>query len=76
MFADPNCSGLSCPKVLDAGLMQVTKGLAWWYRKYAREQTPQDRTAYEAAELLAMERQVGLWIDPEPIPPWEWRHRQ
>lgn len=75
MFADHNCSGLSCPKIHDAGLMQVTKGMAWWYRKYAREQTPQDRTVYEAAELLAKERRVGLWIDPEPTPPWEWRHR-
>ena len=29
----------TCPKTLDAGLAQLTVGLAWWYRKYAKEQS-------------------------------------
>jgi hypothetical protein len=32
----------ACPKTLDAGLAQITVGLAWWYRKYAKEQSPED----------------------------------
>ena len=33
----------TCPMTLDAGHAQITVGLAWWYRKYANEQSPQDR---------------------------------
>lgn len=57
----------------DANLAQVAAGLAWWYRKYAREQTAQQRLDYEAAETRAREARVGLWVDHEPVPPWEWR---
>ena len=46
----------------------VQDGMCWWYRKYA----PGDTTlaAFEA-EARAVKR--GLWADPNPIPPWEWR---
>ena len=30
----------TCPMTLDAGHAQITVGLAWWYRKYAKEQSP------------------------------------
>ena len=33
MVADPNCNATSCPKLHDAGLMQIKSGLAWWYRQ-------------------------------------------
>ncbi|MBU1235402.1 MAG: thermonuclease family protein [Gammaproteobacteria bacterium] len=59
----------------DANLAQVEAGLAWWYRKYAKEQTPQQRVDYEAAETRAKAARRGLWADAEPVPPWEWRHR-
>ena len=59
----------------DANLSQVEVGLAWWYRKYAREQTAQQQADYEVAEDRARSSRVGLWVEPEPIPPWEWRHR-
>jgi endonuclease YncB( thermonuclease family) len=57
----------------DANLAQVEAGLAWWYRKYAREQTAQQRADYEAAETRARAVRAGLWVDPAPVPPWEWR---
>ena len=57
----------------DVGLAQVAAGLAWWYRKYANEQTAEDRGRYEAAEQEARSRRLGLWADPQPVPPWEWR---
>jgi endonuclease YncB( thermonuclease family) len=38
---------------LDVGLSMVSAGMAWWYRAYAREQAPEDRGRYEAAELAA-----------------------
>ncbi len=65
----------TCPMTLDAGHAQITVGLAWWFRKYAREQSPQDRGAYEFSEQEARARRVGLWSNPDPMPPWEWRRR-
>ncbi len=60
----------------DIGLEQVRAGMAWWYRAYSKEQTPEDRELYEKAELAAKERKLGLWRDSAPIPPWEWRRRK
>ena len=74
MVANPSCAKANCPKTLDAGLSQITVGLAWWYRKYAKEQTLGDQALYEAAEAEARARRVGLWADREPMPPWEFRH--
>jgi endonuclease YncB( thermonuclease family) len=67
----PNC-GLT----LDIGHAQVIAGLAWWYREYAREQTLEDRGRYESSENEARLRRWGLWSDPLPVPPWEWRRRE
>jgi endonuclease YncB( thermonuclease family) len=61
------------PKTLDAGLAMLTLGMAWWYRAYADEQTPQARGQYEFAETEARARRVGLWRDAEQVAPWEWR---
>src|SRR5262249_25628019 len=37
----------TAPWTLDAGLAMVTQGMAWWYRAYAPEQTPEARGQYE-----------------------------
>jgi endonuclease YncB( thermonuclease family) len=63
----------SCGKTLDANLAQVTAGMAWWYRYYAKEQLPEDRGRYESAEDEARKRKWGLWADPNPINPYDWR---
>lgn len=63
----------TCPKTLDAGLAQLTFGLAWWYRKYAKEQSPEDAGRYEFAEQEARAKRAGLWADGNPVPPWDWR---
>ena len=59
----------------DVNLEQVRAGMAWWYRQYARNQSPADRRLYEAAENDARTAKRGLWVDANPVPPWEWRHR-
>jgi endonuclease YncB( thermonuclease family) len=59
----------------DANLAQVKAGMAWWYWKYNKEQTPRQRAEYEAAEVTARAGKVGLWRDADAVPPWEWRHR-
>jgi len=75
MVTSPNCVG-ACARTFDAGLSQVTAGLAWWYRKYAKEQPVDDRPKYEQAELGAQARHQGLWSDKNPVAPWDWRKAQ
>ena len=57
----------------DVNLMQVERGMAWFYRQYQREQLPNDRTLYEAAEDAARAGKRGLWRDVNPTPPWDFR---
>ena len=45
----------------------VNQGMAWVYRKYTG-----DKRLY-ALESEAKQAKRGLWIDENPIPPWEWR---
>lgn len=71
MVRSPDCP--SCPKNLDVGQAQLSVGLAWWYRQHANEQSPDSRGRYESEELEARARRVGLWRDPAPVPPWEFR---
>lgn len=49
----------------------VNDGWCWWYRKYAP-----GNTVLEGLEREARERKRGLWADPHPVPPWEWRKRK
>ena len=49
----------------------VKQGWCWWYRKYA----PGD-TVLERLETEAREAKKGLWTDPQPVPPWEWRQQR
>ena len=63
----------TCDKTLDANHAQVIAGMAWWYKYYAKQQSPEDRGRYESAEIEAKARGRGLWADPNPINPYEWR---
>ncbi len=47
----------------------VVAGLAWWYEQYA----PKDK-ALQILHTDAKSNKRGLWADPNPIPPWEFRH--
>jgi endonuclease YncB( thermonuclease family) len=55
----------------DLGLTMVNTGLAWWYRKYAYEQSAADQLIYAAAEQSARAAKRGLWADPAPMAPWD-----
>ena len=73
---DTSCQEEECPKTLDAGMSQITQGLAWHFKRYAHEQPEEQREQYSFAEYEARAKRVGLWSDPHPIPPWEWRKRK
>ena len=52
----------------DINLEMVRSGNAWWYQRYA----PADK-ALQQAESRARADHLGLWRDPAPLPPWQWR---
>jgi micrococcal nuclease len=49
----------------------VREGWCWWYRKYAPE-----NVILAELQRRAQRSGVGLWADPHPVPPWEWRKRR
>lgn len=57
----------------DINLEQLQDGCAWFYRYYARELNKDMRIAYDEAEAQAREAGIGLWRDPNPINPYEYR---
>jgi endonuclease YncB( thermonuclease family)/methylphosphotriester-DNA--protein-cysteine methyltransferase len=57
----------------DVNIEQIKAGMAWHYKKYADEQPPEDRITYAKAEEEARAAKLGLWQDPNPTPPGEWR---
>ena len=61
---------------LDICLEQVKRGLAWHYKQYQNEQSPEDRDAYAQYQSQAQERRVGLWRDPAPIEPAVFRQKK
>jgi endonuclease YncB( thermonuclease family) len=60
----------------DVNLEQVEAGMAWHYKKYHVEQSPSDRVKYSDAEREARMRKIGLWRDPNPVPPWDYRRAE
>jgi endonuclease YncB( thermonuclease family) len=62
---------------IDVGLEQVRQGLAWHYKRYAKEQDFETRLAYARAEENARAERRGLWKDLEtatpPQAPWDYR---
>jgi endonuclease YncB( thermonuclease family) len=57
----------------DVGLAMISRGVAWYAFQFAHEQTTKERQDYAAAERDARSRKLGLWIEPDPMPPWECR---
>ena len=60
----------------DVNLEQVKAGMAWHYKRYEKEQPPDERVSYAEAEERARAGRKGLWVDAEPVPPWDWRGSQ
>jgi endonuclease YncB( thermonuclease family) len=48
----------------------VRAGLAWWYQHYARREL-----ILRDLEQEVRAARLGVWADPSPVPPWEWRAR-
>ena len=61
---------------VDINLEQIKRGMAWHYKQYQNEQSPEDRDAYAQYQSQAQERRVGLWRDPAPIEPAVFRQKK
>ncbi len=49
-------------------LEMVKRGMAWHYVHFAK-----DNQELAHAEAEARKQKLGLWVDPNPIPPWDFR---
>lgn len=54
----------------DINVGMVRTGYAWVYRAYTKD------PAYYRAEEEAKAERAGLWRDPNPTAPWEWRRKK
>ena len=61
IVARVKCAGV------DANAEQVNRGMAWVYRRYAK-----DHDLYVLEHGAKVEKR-GLWADSSPTPPWHWR---
>jgi endonuclease YncB( thermonuclease family) len=76
---DPDRDGRTVALVLMPGGKSLNEhlvrdGLAWVYPQYCKQEEI-------CAPLRQLEQAVrrskrGLWVDKEPVPPWEWRRRR
>lgn len=67
---------------LDVNREQIARGLAWVYRycsrndkatETCRKQVDKRFPGYDAAERFAAHNRLGLWLNPNPVPPWDFR---
>jgi endonuclease YncB( thermonuclease family) len=61
---------------VDINLEQIKRGMAWHYKTYQNEQSPEDRVAYAQSEREARDKRTGLWRDPAPIEPAVFRQKK
>ncbi len=54
----------------DVGLEMIRSGCAWHYTQYSKD------ARYAAAEEEPRRARRGLWQDPAPVAPWEFRRRR
>lgn len=60
----------------DANFAQIKSGMAWFYKKYQNELELGDRLDYLHAQEAVEHNKLGLWIDKEPTPPWDYRKQK
>lgn len=54
----------------DVSLAMVNAGLAWHYTQFS------DDEGLAEAQRQARDKRLGLWVDDDPTPPWEYRRQQ
>ena len=54
---------------VEANRAQVERGMAWVYERYNKD------AGLPALQEQARTGKHGLWADPDPVPPWQWRRK-
>jgi endonuclease YncB( thermonuclease family) len=67
---------LSDQSASDVSLAMLKKGLAWHFKRYQKDQHPDDRVLYSQQEDKARGSHDGLWQDTGPQAPWLYREQQ
>jgi endonuclease YncB( thermonuclease family) len=57
----------------DIALQMIRDGVAWFERSYENGLSEADRRLYADSEQAARSEHRGIWQNPSPTPPWEWR---
>lgn len=52
---------------IDVNRQQVATGMAWHYADYSKDKS------LATVQAQAQAQRIGLWSQPNPIPPWEFR---
>lgn len=55
---------------IDVNRAMVANGLAWVFTRYCKQAFCAE---WQRDEQAAKAARKGLWHDPEPVAPWEWR---
>lgn len=58
---------------LNVNERMVTLGHAWVMRRYYQHLPKSRQDQLNRLERWAKSKHVGLWRNPNPIPPWQWR---
>lgn len=53
----------------NVNLELVKAGFAWHFKKYSTD------NKYAEAEIASRNTRIGIWAEPHPVPPWEWRKK-
>jgi endonuclease YncB( thermonuclease family) len=53
----------------DVGKEMIKAGLAWHYKQFDNSEE------YAQIEKIAQKDKIGLWRDPKPVPPWQFRKK-
>lgn len=51
----------------EASFEMVLSGYAWHFEKYNKNEN------LKKAQMMAKVKKIGLWADPNPVPPWDFR---
>lgn len=57
----------------DVNRAQIERGMAWHFKRFADEQPAAERQGDDAAEGSARANRRGLFSEPNPTAPWDYR---
>src|SRR5258708_32651061 len=74
--ADGSLVGQVILNDMDIGEQMIRDGIAWYDKVEGTNLSEQSREEYLGCEHAARSEVRGLWQDPAPVAPWEFRRQQ